>query len=44
MGLPLLLEEEILPVFLSLEITSVDLLDPEKEMIKDLGCISRKHG
>ena len=34
MGLPLLPEEEILPVFLSLEIPSVDLLDPEKEMIR----------
>ena len=31
MGLPLLPEEEILPVFLSLEIPSVDLLDPERK-------------
>ena len=34
MGLPLLPEEDILPVFLSLEIPSVDLLYPEKEMIR----------
>ena len=34
MGLPLLPEVDILPVFLSLEIPSVDLLYPEKEMIR----------
>ena len=39
MELPLLPEEETIPVFLSLEIPSVDLLDPEKERLQDLGSI-----